>query len=93
MNKKQINSAIIIGCTVIVAVGVRDMINIHAVERAKRKQILDDMGLDVAAIHNATDIVNGRIERGEIRSYNELRDAVLTEIAFQKITIREEFIN
>lgn len=59
-------------------------------ERGKRKEILNDMGLDVAAIHRATDVVNGRIERGEIRSYDQLREAVTTEVAFQKISIRED---
>lgn len=58
-------------------------------EQAERTDIVNQMGVEVAAIHRATDIVNGRIERGEIRSYDQLREAVLTEVGFQKILINE----
>lgn len=58
--------------------------------RSDRKKVLDEVGLDVHAIHLATDVVNGRIERGEIRSYDELKEAVLTEVAFQKMAVRED---
>ena len=76
--------------SLIIAAGVRDFLKFRAEERAKRKMVLDNIGLDVVAIHNATDVVNARIERGEITNYDELREAVLTEVAFQKIAIREE---
>lgn len=76
--------------SVIIGSAVRASLKVKREERAKRKVVLDEMGLDVAAIHNATDVVNGRIERGEIRNLGELREAVLTEVAFQKITIRED---
>lgn len=58
--------------------------------RAKRKAVLDEVGLDVAAIHLATDVINERIEKGDITSWDQLRDAVTNEVAFQKITIREQ---
>lgn len=89
--KARINWAVLaIGSAVIVGNGVYQIRKTRNVEREKRKQILNDMGLDVAAIHNATDVINERIDRGEIRSLEELRDAVLTEVAFQKIAIHEE---
>lgn len=91
MNERRIRIALgLCLAAVIVGRGVRDMKKTHDVESDKRKAILNEMGLDVAAIHNATDIINARIENGEIRSMEELRDAVLNEVAFQKITIREE---
>lgn len=73
-----------------VAAGVRDAYKFRQEERTKRKMILDAAGLEVAAIQRATDVVNARIERGEIRNYDDLRDAVVTEVAFQKIAIHED---
>lgn len=91
MDEKQVRTTLLIGIIgVIVATGVREMMHNHKVEILKRKRILDGMGMDVEAIHNAADHVNNRIERGEIRSLDELRDAVTTEIAFQKMAIRED---
>lgn len=80
----------LIGATIIVGAAAHDIYKFTMEERAKRKIVLDSMGLEVAAIHRATDVVNARIERGDIRSYDQLRDAVLTEVAFQKIAIQEE---
>ena len=62
----------------------------HEPQRSPREQVLDEVGLDVAAIHRATDVVNGQIERGEIRDWDTLRQRVTDEVAFQKIAIREE---
>ena len=91
MNEKQMQAVVHLGvASVIIGSAVRASLKVKREERAKRKVVLDEMGLDVAAIHNATDVVNGRIERGEIRNLGELREAVLTEVAFQKITIRED---
>ena len=59
-------------------------------ERSVRKKVLDQVGLDVAAIHRATDVINSQIESGEIRDWTTLEKRVHEEIAFQKIAIREE---
>lgn len=91
MDEKRVRTTLLLGIVgVVVATGVREMIHNHRVEVYKRKRILDGMGMDVEAIHNAADHVNTRIERGEIRSLDELRDAVTTEVAFQKMAIRED---
>lgn len=90
MERKIKAAYILVGVTAILYVGIRDIRKTVQHERSERKKIIDDMGLDVAAIHRATDVVNARIDRGEIRSYDQLREAVLTEVAFQKISIRED---
>lgn len=81
---------ILIGSTIIIAAGIRNIRKDVKAERIKRTQVITEVGLDVAAIQNAADVVNARIERGEIRDYDELRDAVISEVSFQKIAIREE---
>lgn len=90
MERKIRVAIILVGATVIIAKGVHDIRQTVREGRTEREQIIDDMGLDVAAIHRATDVVNARIDRGEIRSMDQLREAVLTEVAFQKISIRED---
>lgn len=91
MNENKTRAALLLGIAgVIVASGVREMHHTREIERLKRKKILEEMGMDVAAIHNAADHVNSRIERGEIRSLGELRNAVANEVAFQKMAIRED---
>lgn len=89
MHRNVKAAIVIVGASLIITKGVIDIRTIRAEEQAKRKAILNEMGLDVAAIHNATDVVNAKIEHGEITNYDELREAVLTEVAFQKIAIRE----
>lgn len=84
-------AAFLIGSAVFFAAGIRAVQMEKPTTRSPREQVLDEMGLDVAAIHRATDIINAKIERGEIRDYDELRLAVTTEVAFQKVAIREDF--
>lgn len=91
MNHRHLKAAfIIVGCVYIIGKGVVEIRQNHLVEMAKREQIELDGELDIEAIERAAVVMNQRIERGEIRSYNELRDSVVSEIAFQKIAIREE---
>lgn len=91
MNEKQIRIAVTLAIGgAIIARGVYQHRQITKEHQEKRKAILNEMGLDVAAIHNATDIINERIEKGEIRSYEQLKEHVVNEVAFQKITIRED---
>lgn len=59
-------------------------------ERAKRAEIDRNLQLDLAAIHSASRVIVDRIDAGEIRSLDALRDAINTEINFQKIAVREE---
>lgn len=49
-----------------------------------------DMTVEAAAIHRATEIINKKIAAGEIRTQDELREAVLQEFSFQKIAIHED---
>lgn len=91
MNENKIRAALLLGIAgVIVATGVREMLHTREIERLKRRKILEGVGMDVSAIQNAADHVSTRIERGEIRSLGELQNAVETEIAFQKMAIRED---
>jgi uncharacterized membrane protein len=80
----------LIGSAIVLALALRKREE-QPMSRTAREKVLDEMGLDVAAIHRATDIINAKIERGEIRDYDELRLAVTTEVAFQKVAIREDF--
>lgn len=59
-------------------------------ERSVRKKVLDQLGLDIVAIHQATDVINSQIESGKIRDWATLEKRVHEEVAFQKIAIREE---
>lgn len=59
-------------------------------ERSVRKKVLDQLGLDIVAIHRATDVINSQIESGKIRDWDTLEKRVHEEVAFQKIAIREE---
>lgn len=49
-----------------------------------------DLTVEAAAIHRATEIINKKIAAGEIRTQEQLRDAVLQEFSFQKIAIHEQ---
>lgn len=89
MHRNLKAAVIIVGSTLIVARGILDFRKTRTEGRSARKLIIDEMGVDVAAIHNATDVINAQIERGEIRDYDTLRARVLDEVAFQKIVIRE----
>lgn len=80
-------TSVAIGFTIVT---IKHGMKTHTEEKAKRAQIEADMHLDIAAINRAAAVVNERIERGEICNYDQLRDAVTTEIAFNKIAIREE---
>lgn len=91
MNDRQVRTVLFLGIAgVIVASGVREMMHNREVHRLKRKRIVEEGAMDVAAIHEAADHVNARIDRGEIRSLGQLQDAITTEIAFQKMAIRED---
>lgn len=76
----------------IVAVGIitKSAIRIHRVENLKRLEIERNLHLDLQAIKNSVAVMNDRIERGGIHSYQELVANVNNEIAFQKIAIRED---
>lgn len=88
---RNVKAAIILGgATLIVTNTVIGIRRVRREERMKRKGFLTEVGLDVAAIHNATDVINEQIERGEIRDMDTLRARVLDEVAFQKIAIRED---
>lgn len=78
-----------IGGAFVVAAGAQQMYTIIQEERQKRLEIRKDMLLDIAAIRGAQMILQDRIERGEIRSLDELKQAIRVEIDFQKIAIRE----
>lgn len=89
--ERKIQSTVFcLAASLLILKAVRDMRATIHVERDKRKKMLDAVGLDVAAIHNATDVINAQIERGEIRDMDTLRRRVLDEVAFQKIAIRED---
>lgn len=75
---------------VAVTVAARQCLETHRVEQKKRQEIMQNMHLDIQAIHNARDVLTERIDRGGIRSLSQLTDTVHNEVAFQKIAIREE---
>ena len=59
-------------------------------DNEEAKEMYDsELGLDVRAIYRARDLINDRIEAGEFTSYEDLKRAVLDEVEFQKIAIRE----
>lgn len=62
----------------------------NVVDKSEPTVKVVDLTVEAAAIHRATDVINGKIERGEIRNHDELREAVLQEFSFQKIAIHEE---
>lgn len=91
MNVRQARIAIFATASaIIIAKAAIDVHKVRVEEQAKRDTIVDELVVETAAIHRATDIINERISRGEIRSYNQLREQVLNEVAFQKIAIQEQ---
>ena len=91
MNNKRIADAVIIaGGVFMVGSAVLSMRKTRKVEQAKRNTIVEETAIEMAAIHRATDIVNARIARGEIRDMETLRRNVLEEVSFQKIAIHEQ---
>lgn len=73
-----------------VVLSAKEYLKVHRVESAKRAKIQENMRLDIAAIKTAAEVLNERIENGEIRNLADLREGVTNEIAFQKIAIRED---
>ena len=49
-----------------------------------------DLTIEAAAIHRATEVINKRIARGDFKTQEEMRQAVLEEFSFQKIALHEE---
>lgn len=59
-------------------------------DHAEPNPIVKDLAIESAAIVRATEVINQKIDRGEIRTHDELRKAVLEEFSFQKIALHEE---
>lgn len=74
---------------VAVALAIRTYRSVHTEHALKRCDIDRETTLDVEAIKNASKVVTDMIEAGKIRSLEQLGDTLSTEIAFQKIAIRE----
>lgn len=92
MNRKRAAVLLTLACAgVLVLAQKGEASRERQAERSTRKKVIDQIGLDVAAIHRATDVINAQIDRGEIRDWETLQERVLDEIAFQKIAIREDF--
>ena len=91
MNHKHVSAALALtGAGIIVLAGFGEAARVRQAEQAKRAQIREDAQLDIAAIHNATDVVAQQLVDGKITSLAQLSQRVNEEIAFQKIVIREE---
>lgn len=91
MNEDKIKVAVGVAATsAAVVLAVKSCIQVRREERAKRQQIDRDMHLDIQAINNATEVLNNRIDNGEIHNITQLVDSMRNEIAFQKIAIRED---
>lgn len=67
-----------------------DPLPFNVVDHAEPNVKVVDMTVEAAAIHRATEVINKKIAAGEIRTEEELREAVLQEFSFQKIAIHEE---
>lgn len=87
MDRKVLMAVLTSG--VAVALAVRSYRTIRVDEVQKRKEIDRNMHLDLQAIRIAADKISEAIDNGEIRSISQLGERLQTEIAFQKITIRE----
>lgn len=62
----------------------------NVVDHAEPNVKVVDLTVEAAAIHRATEVINKKIAAGEIRTQEELKEAVLQEFSFQKIAIHEE---
>lgn len=69
------------------------LVSRRAVKRPPTEEELilryNETDLETAAIHHAKDVINAKIEAGEITTREQLREHVLNEVAFQKIIISE----
>lgn len=91
MSNDRIKAFIYLGAAAgIIGYTARDAVRIHREERLKRIEIEKNWHLDLIAIQQASRVMNLRIERGEIRSAQQLIDTMRTEIEFAKIAIRED---
>lgn len=91
MNNRQIGNALILtGAAIMIGSAYLSMRQTRQVEQAKRDDIVNETAIEMAAVQRATDIVNARIARGEIRDMETLRRNVLEEVSFQKIAIHEQ---
>ena len=91
MTERQVKIAMAIAVSgLIVVKAAHDIKQISSQAKVERVQITEDMHLDIQAIHNAQDVISARIDSGEIRSLDALKDAVRTEVEFSKIAIRED---
>lgn len=90
MQDRHIKAAAVLAVSaLIITKGVLDIRTTKKTEQEKRKVIASDAEVEYEAIERSVDIINERIGRGDIRNYDQLRDAVLTEVAFQTIAIHE----
>lgn len=91
MNENNIKVAIAVTTSAVaVALAARSCIKTYREENQKQADIEKNMNLDIAAIRNAYEVLDARIDRGEIRNFSDLVNGFNTEIEFQKIAIRED---
>ena len=88
MNRIQIANAALLG--VFVTCSAKIYFDIRREEQMNRKRVEENLDLDIRAIARAADHVGAMIEAGQIRGLAQLTSVMNTEIAFQKIAIRED---
>ncbi len=87
----EIKRVLMISAAVVVAAAAaHEMFVVHQREHQKRLELDANAQLDIQAIKDAEKVVREQIDAGEIRSLEQLREVVNTEIKFQKIAIREK---
>ena len=74
---------------VVIALAIRNVIQIRRQGALEREEIRRQGELDVAAIQRAGERIHERIDCGEFKSIGEVRKAFEAETQFQMIAIRE----
>ena len=91
MKQKHVYALLVLaGAGTIVLGGLGEAARIRQVEQAKRKQLCEDVALNIAAIKKAETILLNQLDEGKIRDLPTLVERMNDEIAFQKIAIRED---
>ena len=90
MNQNYVNVATFISSAIVAGLAVKKVLSVQKEEHAKREEIDKNMRLDIAAIRRVAPILEQCIDNGQILNLEQLKDAFDTEVAFQKIAIREE---
>lgn len=91
MNRNRITALLILaGAGIVVLGGLGEAARTRQAEEAKRKQIREDVVLNVTAIKRAESILLDQLEEGKIRDFDTLVERMNDEIAFQQIAIRED---